>query len=150
MVAKLGVFLAIFLTLVGFVQFSYDSNFDYFAEKDTFVSIPSGKTLRILSFGNASLVADALFIWSIQFYSKLNLINRFEYIEQIFDVITDLNPHFRTAYYYGAIIMALEAREYKIDQPTLKGLERFIKSADRVITSPEVRILFSYVSDSSC
>lgn len=114
MSAKLVTLLIIFLALAGFVQFSYDSNFDYFAEKTTFVALPSGKTLRILSFGHEKLVADVLFIWSIQFYSTLTLTNRFDYLEHIFDVITDLNPQFRAAYYYGAIIMALEAKEYKM------------------------------------
>jgi hypothetical protein len=128
MAAKLGILIAIFLALVGFLQFSYDSNVDYFAEKDTFVSLPSGETLKILSFGHANLVADVLFIWSIQFYSTLNLKNRFDYIEQIFNVITDLNPQFRAAYYYGAIIMALEARETKMAIRLLQKGSRNMKN----------------------
>jgi hypothetical protein len=110
MAAKLGILIAIFLALVGFLQFSYDSNVDYFAEKDTFVSLPSGETLKILSFGQA------------------NLKNRFDYIEQIFNVITDLNPQFRAAYYYGAIIMALEARETKMAIRLLQKGSRNMKN----------------------
>jgi putative hydrolase of HD superfamily len=44
--------------------------------------------------------------------------------------------------------MALQAREYEAAQPSLKGLERFIESADKVITSPEIRKLFCSVLDS--
>ena len=44
--------------------------------------------------------------------------------------------------------MALQAREYEKVQPSLKGLERFVESADRVITSPEVRKLLSCILDS--
>lgn len=102
------------IVLAGLLQFSYDTRVDYFSEKETFVSIPSGQTLKVLSFGNRNFVADMLFIWSIQFYSTLNLTNRFEYIEDIFNVITDINPQYRSAYYYGAIIMALEAREFRM------------------------------------
>ncbi len=44
--------------------------------------------------------------------------------------------------------MTLQAREYAKAQPSLKGLERFMESADSVITSPEVRKLLSCISDS--
>jgi tetratricopeptide (TPR) repeat protein len=111
---KLGVVFLILVILGGFLQFSYDSKIDYFAEHDTFLSLPSAKTLKILSFGNSHFVADVLFIWAIQFYSSLHINNRFDYIEHIFNIITDLNPKLQAAYYYGAIIMALEAREFEM------------------------------------
>ena len=38
--------------------------------------------------------------------------------------------------------MALQAKDYEAAQPSLEGLERFIESADRVITSFEIRKLF--------
>lgn len=41
--------------------------------------------------------------------------------------------------------MALQAKEYEVAQPSLKGLERFVESADRVITSSEVRKLLSCI-----
>ncbi|UCE43475.1 MAG: HD domain-containing protein, partial [Candidatus Bathyarchaeota archaeon] len=44
--------------------------------------------------------------------------------------------------------MTLQAREYKKIQPTLEGLERFIESADRVITTPRVRSILSYILNS--
>jgi len=44
--------------------------------------------------------------------------------------------------------MALQAKEYQKAEPSIKGIERFIKSADRVITSPEVRKLLSCILDS--
>jgi hypothetical protein len=118
----------VLIILAGFLQFSYDSRVDYFSEKETFVSVPSGQTLKVLSFGNNHFVADMLFIWSIQFYSTLNLTNRFDYIEDIFDVITDLNPHYRSAYYYGAIIMALEAREFRMAIRLLQKGSRNMKN----------------------
>lgn len=111
---KLGVAFLILIVLGGLLQFSYDSRTDYFAERDTFLSLPNARTLKILSFGNSYFMADMLFIWAIQFYSSLNINNRFDYIEQIFNIITDLNPRHQGAYYYGAIIMALEAREFEM------------------------------------
>ena len=44
--------------------------------------------------------------------------------------------------------MALQAREYKKAQPSLKTLERFMESANGIIASLEVRKLFSCISDS--
>lgn len=124
---KLAAAFLILIALGGFLQFSYDSNIDYFAEHDAFVSFPTSKTLKILSFGNTNFVADMLFIWTIQFYSSLHIKNRFDYIENIFNIITDLNPQLRAAYYYGAIIMALEAREFKMAIKLLKKGSRNMK-----------------------
>ena len=45
--------------------------------------------------------------------------------------------------------MALQAREYEEVQPSLEETERFIDSADRVITSPDIRKLFSRILDSA-
>ena len=46
--------------------------------------------------------------------------------------------------------MALQAREYEKAQPALKGLERFVESADRAIASPRIRSLFSRILNSDC
>ncbi|NIP66938.1 HD domain-containing protein [Candidatus Bathyarchaeota archaeon] len=43
--------------------------------------------------------------------------------------------------------MALQAREYSQMQPSLKSLKRFVDSADRAISSPGARKLFSCISD---
>lgn len=99
------------LALTGFMQHRYDSRRNYVAEHGTFVTLPSGKTLRIISFGFRNLVADILFIWSIQFYSTYNLTNRFDYLEHIYNVITDLNPTYLEPYIVGSWIMALERND---------------------------------------
>lgn len=101
----------ILMLLVGYAQLQYDTRIDYFSERDTFVGIPKGKTLRILSFGYQNLVADMLFIWSIQFYSSYYLSNRYDYIEHIYNVITDLTPQYEAPYMVGAWIMALEKND---------------------------------------
>jgi len=111
---KLPVAVLLLVVMAGFVQFSYDSQRGYFAERDVFLTLPTGKVLKVFSFGYHRLVADVLFIWSIQFYSSYHLVNRFDHIERIFNVITDLRPKFRAAYYIGSIIMALEAKDYQM------------------------------------
>lgn len=102
------------MILAGFLQFKYDSRVDYFAEKNVFVALPSGKTLEVLSFGFKDLTADMLFIWAIQFYSTYNLSNRFDYLENIFNIITDLAPQYKEAYIVGSWIMALENKDIEM------------------------------------
>lgn len=99
------------LLLAAGMQNRYDSTVDYLGDRNTFVSLPSGKSLRILSFGYTNLAADLLFIWSIQFYSTYYLTNRFDFLERVYDVITDITPHYKEPYIIGSLIMALEARD---------------------------------------
>ncbi len=102
---------AILMTLAGIVQHNYDAAINYQEEKNIFVTLPTGETLKILSFGFQNLTADMLFIWSIQFYSAYHVTNRFDYIENIFNVITDLQPQYLEPYLVGSWIMALEAKD---------------------------------------
>jgi tetratricopeptide (TPR) repeat protein len=97
--------------LAAVFQNRYDSTVRYLSDRSTFVSLPSGKTLRVLSFGYQNLCADLLFIWSIQFYSTTYLTNRFDYLERVYDTITDITPLYKEPYIIGALIMAFEARD---------------------------------------
>lgn len=97
------------LLMAAGMQQRYDSTVNYFADRATFISLPAGKTLKILSFGYHNLAADLLFIWSIQFYSNLHVTNRFDFLERIYDTITDINPTYKDPYIIGALIMIHEA-----------------------------------------
>ena len=99
------------LLLAAGMQNRYDSTIDYFGDRSTFVSLPSGKSLKVLSFGFSNLAADLLFIWSIQFYSTYYLTNRFDFLERVYDTITDITPQYKEPYIIGSLIMALEARD---------------------------------------
>jgi tetratricopeptide (TPR) repeat protein len=99
------------LLLASGMQNRYDAMANYFGDRGTFVSMPSGKTLKVLSFGYPNLAADLLFIWSIQFYSTYYLTNRFDYLERIYDAITDITPEYREPYIVGALIMVYEAKD---------------------------------------
>ncbi|MDY0297113.1 MAG: hypothetical protein RB296_07335 [Acidobacteriota bacterium] len=109
----LALFVALTLT-AGALQFHYDTRVEYFADREAFLALPDGNTLKVLSFGYRNLVADVLFIWAIQFYSATHLTNRFDYVENIFNVITDLNPRFKAPYLVGSWIMGLEGGRYRM------------------------------------
>jgi len=102
------------MVMVGHFQHRYDNSRVYLAQHDTFVTLPSGKTLRILSFGYRNLAADLLFIWAIQFYSSYHLTNMYDYLEGVFNTITDLTPEYLEPYIVGSWIMALEAKDVQM------------------------------------
>lgn len=72
--------------------------------------LPNGKHLRLMSVGQASLLADAIYIWAIQYYSNYERKDRYRYVEHVFgDVIAELDPHYIDPYWMGALIMTVEA-----------------------------------------
>jgi tetratricopeptide (TPR) repeat protein len=104
------IFLSLLL-LAAVFQNRYDSTISYLGDRSTFVSLPTGKALQILSFGYRNLTADLLFIWSIQFYSTYYLTNRFDYLERVYNTIIDITPQYKEPYIIGAMIMVLEAKD---------------------------------------
>ncbi len=88
--------------------------------------LPNGEQLRILSLGHASLLADAIYLWAIQYYSNYEGADRGRYVEHVFrGVITELDPHYIDAYWLGALILIVEFGEIDAGLGLLdKGIER--------------------------
>jgi tetratricopeptide (TPR) repeat protein len=88
--------------------------------------LPSGRYLKVVSLGFDGILADALYLWSIQYYSNYSLSDRYEYLEHIYkDIITELDPHYLDAYLTGSLIMSAEARRPDLALALLdKGIER--------------------------
>ncbi len=117
----------VFITLTGVTQFIYDSGRNYFKEKKAFLALPKGKTLKIVSFGYSEAVADLLYIWAIQFYSDYSIKNGDDYIEDIFNLITDISPQYKDPYMTGAVIMVLEKGKVKMGIRLLQKAAKNIK-----------------------
>ena len=83
--------------------------------------LPSPEMLKIMSLGNSGLVADILYLWSIQYYSMFRPHERFLYLETIYNLITDLDPLYFDAYRIGALIMQIQTSG---DQVQLKETVR--------------------------
>lgn len=87
--------------------------------------LPSGKFMRALSLGNTNLLADLIYIWAIQYYSNYSIEERFEYLEKIFGVITELNPTWQDPYIIGALIMSYEGKRVDLALKLLdRGMEK--------------------------
>jgi len=77
---------------------------------DHLLYFPSGRLLKVLDLGNSEVLADLIYLWSIQYYGNYAGGVRYDYLMQIYDrVITDLDPRFRDAYLLGAMILGDEA-----------------------------------------
>jgi tetratricopeptide (TPR) repeat protein len=87
--------------------------------------LPSGRYLKAASLGFDTILADALYLWSIQYYSNYRIEDRYLYIEHIYrDIITELDPHYLDAYLTGGLIMVAEARQPETALRLLdKGIE---------------------------
>ncbi|HKQ62862.1 MAG TPA: hypothetical protein VJS92_16335 [Candidatus Polarisedimenticolaceae bacterium] len=79
---------------------------------DSLLYLPNGPYLRVASLGHASLVADAVYIWAIQFYSNYERQDRYHYVEHVFsNVIAELDPHYVDPYWLGSMILIAEAHD---------------------------------------
>jgi tetratricopeptide (TPR) repeat protein len=68
------------------------------------IYLPSGKYLKMTTFGYSSLAADLIYIWAIQYYGDTAIADRFAYFTHIFDVISELDPKYIDPYEIGALI----------------------------------------------
>lgn len=105
--------LLMFILTAG-IQYLYDSRINYFDTEEIMVNLPDSNKLKIMSIGHDHLLGDLLYIWAIQLYSSYNIANSYDYIDLIFDRITDLIPSYRYPYIVGAMIMAHEKEDTRM------------------------------------
>jgi tetratricopeptide (TPR) repeat protein len=73
--------------------------------------LPNGKYLKIASLGNAPLLADLIYLWSIQYYGNYQIEDRYKYVEHVYgSIITELDPHYMDPYWLGAMILSVETK----------------------------------------
>jgi len=76
------------------------------------IYIPSGKYLKYASFGHSTLLADLIYIWSIQYFSNSFVPERFQYLTHVYSIISELDPKYLDPYQVGAMIALYDAREF--------------------------------------
>lgn len=109
-VRKGGLTLLLAICLVGWItpQMSIDFRRARWEETESLLFLPTGEYLESVSLGYQNLVADALYLWSIQYYGHHRSELGRRYLWRIYDVITDLDPRYQDAYLTGALIMAVD------------------------------------------
>ncbi len=75
------------------------------------IYLPSGKFLKFATFGYSALAADMIYLWSIQYYSTPTIDDRFNYLDHIFAIISELDPKYTDPYEVGALIAIAEAHD---------------------------------------
>lgn len=89
------------------------------------IYIPSGKYLKFATFGYSSLLADLVYLWAIQYYSNYSIVDRFKYLDHIFSVTAELDPHYLDPFQIGALIAVYEAKDLNLALKILdKALEK--------------------------
>lgn len=73
--------------------------------------LPSTTALRIAAVGHETTLADLMYLWSIQYFSGRVESDKRPWIAQVYDRITDLDPHFRDAYWLGFVSLMVDARD---------------------------------------
>lgn len=88
--------------------------------------LPNGKYLKASSLGYEGVVADAVYLWAIQYYADYERRDRYAYVEHVFgDVIAELDPHYVDPYWLGALILTMEKGDLEAGLRLLdKGFEK--------------------------
>ena len=78
------------------------------------IYVPSGKFLEYAAFGYRALAADLIYLWAIQYYSTPTIDDRFNYLDHVFAIISELDPQYLDPYETGALIATSEARDINL------------------------------------
>lgn len=72
--------------------------------------LPEGRILRMASLGHRAFAADLVWLKTIQYYGAQRLTTRtYDQAERLFQAIYDLDPHFKGATRFGALVLAQDA-----------------------------------------
>ena len=100
------------------------------ADPDELLYLPEGRILRSLSLGHRNLLADVVWLQAIQYYGEQRLTTRnYEQAERLFRVIHDLDPTFKGATRFGALVLAQDAGDPQAALGLLARAERFDPTA---------------------
>ncbi len=85
------------------------------------IYIPSGRFLKYAAFGYRTLAADIIYLWAIQYYSTPTIDDRFDHLDHVFAIISELDPRYQDPYEVGAMIAVDGARDVLSSARDLSG-----------------------------
>jgi len=123
--------LALWLTIVGSMavwiaaQRATDRVRVTWPEAYPLLFLPQGRYLSYASLGFRVLLADTIYLWSIQYYGHRRTIEGRNYLWQIYTTVADLDPQFIDAYTTGALVMASDMSDPEMALELLQlGIDR--------------------------
>jgi len=102
------------LCLIMGLKYKIDGISRYKVPGSSIIYIPSGKHLKLAAFGYNSLMADLIYLWAIQYFSNQTIWDRFEHLEHIFSIISELDPRYYDPYDMGSLIAYYEAKDLEL------------------------------------
>ncbi len=86
---------------------------------------PSGRFLREASLGHRQLVADLGWLTAVQYYGKHRQSDRrYLLAPHLFGTITDLDPAFENAYFFGSLVLVDAGLPERAERLLRRGVER--------------------------
>jgi len=80
------------------------------ADPDRLLYLPEGRILRMASLGHRNMMADLVWLRTIQYYGEQKLSGRnYDEAERLFQVIYDLDDNFKGATRFGALVLSQDA-----------------------------------------
>lgn len=93
------------------LAYRLDINAPMHTPADEMMYFPSGQGLKELSLGHGAVVADAIWLWFVQYYGKHRLTDgKYDHMYHILDIITTCNPAFFRAYELGSMLLTHDAQ----------------------------------------
>jgi hypothetical protein len=127
----MSIFVAGIIALIAFLQSNLDYRLDLRnRQQDYVIYLPPPKYAKLVSIGYQNIVADYLYLWSIQFFSEKMEVQRFKIIDEVFDFVTELDPKYIESYRIGALIMIKDVFGRQKNQ---QGLQMAMKLLDKGI-----------------
>lgn len=93
---------------------------------EVYMYVPSGEFLKHFTFGFNQLVADYFWIKTISYFGDHLMSDRqYPWLYHILDLVTTLDPQFRSPYYFGGVILSLEANQFEQSTMLLSKAMRY-------------------------
>ncbi len=125
---KKGVFLIGVVCSLFFLQIHIQNSlFRYQSDQEeSFLYLPSGAYLKPIALGYDQVLADLLWIKTVSYFGGHYMTDQnYPWLHQMLNVIIDLDPRFDFPYYFGGIVLSLEASQI---ENANKILERGIQA----------------------
>ncbi len=111
----ISILLLLGVALIFSSEYRMERILDHRAFSYHLLYLPTGKYLKVTSLGFNHILADFIYLWSIQFYSNYQITDRYNYLEHIYlKIIPELDPHYLDPFLIGAIIMSVEAKNVEM------------------------------------
>lgn len=96
-------------------------------EQETLLYLPSGKYLKPLALGYNQLLADFLWMKTISYFGGHFLGDKqYPWLAHMLNLIIDLDPRFDFPYYFGGVVLSLEASQVEqANQILTRGIEAY-------------------------